>query len=168
MPSSIAITLTFSTTAPPAAVWAAIEAAPRWPEVLDDLREAWIEPDGRLAVGAVMRSIAKPGSDAADMAYRVVAARRPRHLAIEAMVGNFRSRADYAIEAGDGGATVTLTAAIEPIRPLDKVIVFLARRRYLGPFKAGLQKRMRAMLTLAERIPEADGGRGNRRSDSKP
>ena len=168
MPSSIAITLTFSTTAPPAAVWAAIEAAPRWPEVLDDLREAWIEPDGRLAVGAVMRSIAKPGSDWADMTYRVVAARRPRHLAIETTVGNCRSRADYAIEASDGGAKVTLAAALEPMRALDKVILFLAGRRYLGQFKAELQKRMRAMLTLAERIAEAEAAGGNRPTDSKP
>ena len=162
------MTLTFSTSAPPQAVWAALEAAPRWPEVLDDLTEARIEPNGKLAVGAVMRSFAKPGTDAADMAYRVVAARRPRHLAIEAEVGHFRSRADYAIEASDGGATVTLAAAIEPTRPLDKIIVFLARRRYLGQFKAGLQKRMRAMLTLAERIAQADGGRENRPTDSKP
>ena len=162
------MTLTFSTSAPPAAVWAALEAAPRWPEVLDELTEARIEPDGKLAVGAVMRSFAKPGSDAADMAYRVVAAKRPRHLAIEAMVGNFRSRAEYAIEESDGGATVTLAAAIEPTRPLDKVIVLLAQKRYLGQFKAGLQKRMRALLTLAERIAQAEGAGGNRRTDSKP
>lgn len=162
------MTLTFSTSAPPQAVWAALEAAPRWPEVLDDLTEARIEPNGKLAVGAVMRSFAKPGTDWADMTYRVVAAKRPRHLAVEAEVGHFRSRADYAIEASDGGATVTLAAAIEPTRPLDKIIVVLARRRYLGQFKAGLQKRMRAMLTLAERIAQADGGRENRPTDSKP
>ena len=168
MPSSITMTLTFSTSAPPAAVWAALEAAPRWPEVLDDITEARIEPDGKLAVGAVMRSFAKPGSDAADMAYRVVAAKRPRHLAIEAMVGHFRSRAEYAIEESDGGATVTLAAAIEPTRAVDKVILALARKRYLGQFKAGLQKRMRALLTLAERIAQAEGAGGNRRTDSKP
>jgi hypothetical protein len=153
MPSTIAVTLTLSTSAPPVAVWAALEAAPRWPEVLDDLTRARIEPNGVLAVGSVMRSWAKPGTDAADMAYRVVAAKRPHHLGIEAEVGNFRSRANYAIERnGDGGAQVTLTAEITPIRGFDTIIVFLARRRYLGPFKSGLQKRMRAMLTLAERI----------------
>jgi len=161
------MTLTFSTSAPPAAVWAALEAAPRWPEVLDDITEARIEPDGKLAVGAVMRSFAKPGSDAADMAYRVVAAKRPRHLAIEAMVGNFRSRAEYTIEESDGGATVTLAAAIEPTRAVDKVILALARKRYLGQFKAGLQKRMRALLTLAERIAQTEGAGGNRPADSK-
>jgi hypothetical protein len=166
MPSAITMTLTFSTSAPPAAVWAALESAPRWPEVLDDLTEARIEPNGKLAVGAVMRSFAKPGTDAADMAYRVVAAKRPRHLAIEAMVGNFRSRAEYAIEGSDSGATVTLAAAIEPTRALDKLIVALARKRYLGQFKAGLQKRMRAMLTLAERIAD-EGDGGNRPADSK-
>jgi hypothetical protein len=168
MASSIAMTLTFSTSAPPQAVWAALEAAPRWPEVLDDLAEARIEPDGKLAVGAVMRSFAKPGTDWADMTYRVVAARRPRHLAIETTVGHCRSRADYAIEASEGGATVTLAAAIEPMRALDKVILFLAGRRYRGQFKAELQKRMRAMLTLAERIAQPDPGRENRPTDSKP
>src|SRR5262245_16826160 len=124
MPNSITMTLTFSTSAPPSAVWAALESAPRWPEVLDDLTAARIEPNGKLVVGAVMRSFAKPGTEAADMAYKVVAAKRPRHLAIQAIVGNFRSRADYAIDASDGGAKVTLAAAIEPMRALDKVIVF--------------------------------------------
>ena len=162
------MTLTFSTSAPPSAVWAALEAAPRWPEVLDDLTEARIEPNGELVVGAVMRSFAKPGTDWTDMTYRVVAAKRPRHLTIETTVGHCRSRADYAIEASDGGATVTLAAALEPMRALDKVILFVAGRRYLGQFKAELQKRMRAMLTLAERIAQADGEGGNRPTDSKP
>jgi hypothetical protein len=157
VPGSITVTLAFTTVAPPAAVWAALEAAPRWPEVLDDLVSARIEPDGVLAVGAVMRSFAKRGTQAADMAYRVVAAERPRHLAIEAALGHFRSHASYEIEAdSDGGAQVILTAGVEPTRALKKVIMLLSRRRYLGKLKAAVDQRMRAMLTLAERIARAE------------
>jgi hypothetical protein len=152
MPISISVTLTISTTAPPSMVWAALEAAPRWREVLDGLASARIEPDGMLRAGAVMRSFAKPGSAAADMAYRVVAARRPRHLAIEAEVGHYRSRAVYDIEALPDGAQVTLTAEIVPTRGLDRIIAFLARRRYIGKFRAETRKRLRGLMTLAERI----------------
>src|SRR5262245_17865291 len=156
MPSSVSVTLTVSTTAPPAAVWAALEAAPRWREVLDDLTSARIEPDGVLRAGAVMRSFAKPGTEAADMAYRVVEAKRPRRLAIEAEVGSYRSCANYQIEPdGGGGAQVTLNAEIVPTRGIDRLILYFARKRYLGKFKAGVETRLRAMLTLAERIAQA-------------
>src|SRR6185295_2173171 len=123
MPAAISVKLTLATTARPAAVWAALEAAPRWREVLTDLTSARIEPDGVLRAGAVMRSFAKPDSEAADMAYRVVEARRPRHLAIEAGVGNYRSRAVYAIEKSEDGAQVTLTAEIVPTRGIDRLVV---------------------------------------------
>ena len=154
MPAMISVTLTLATTAPPNAVWAALEAAPRWREVLTDLTSARIEPDGVLRAGAVMRSFAKPDSEAADMAYRVVEARRPRHLAIEAEVGNYRSRAVYAIEKNPDGAKVTLTAEIVPTRGIDRIITFLARRRYIGKFRAQMHQRARALLTLAERIAD--------------
>ena len=154
MPAAISVKLTLATTAPPSAVWAALEAAPRWREVLDNLSSARIEPDGVLRAGAVMRSFAKPDSEAADMAYRVVEARRPRHLAIEAEVGHYRSRAVYAIEKSEDGAQVTLTAEIVPTRGIDRLVVFFARRRYIGKFHAGMLKRARAMLTLAERIAQ--------------
>ena len=156
MPSPIAITLTVSTAAPPAAVWAALEAAPRWPEVLDDLARARAEPDGVLKAGAVMRSFAKPNTDAADMAYRVVTAKRPHHLEIEAEVGNFRSSAHYQIDGNRDGSRVTLTPTIEGRRGIDRLIASLARKRYLGQFKASLEPRLRAMLTLAERIAQEE------------
>jgi Polyketide cyclase / dehydrase and lipid transport len=154
MPRPIAVTLTVSTVAPPTAVWAALEAAPRWPEVLDDLAAARLEPEGVLQAGAVMRSFAKPDADAADMTYRVVAAKRPRHLEIEAEVGNFRSSASYRIEGNRDGSRVTLTAAVEGLRGIDRIIAAFARKRYLGSFKAGVERRLRAMLTLAERIAQ--------------
>ena len=79
----ITVTHTFTTTATPTAVWAALEAAPRWPEVLTDLVSARIEPDGVLAEGAIIRTVAKPGTRAVDMTYRVTAADPRLHLAIE-------------------------------------------------------------------------------------
>jgi hypothetical protein len=51
MLGSLTATRTFATSASPSAVWAALEAAPRWPEVLTDLVAARIEPDGVLAEG---------------------------------------------------------------------------------------------------------------------
>ena len=63
----ITVTRTFATAASPSAVWAALEAAPRWPEVLTDLIEARIEPDGVLAAGAVIRTRARPGTKAVDL-----------------------------------------------------------------------------------------------------
>jgi hypothetical protein len=152
MPASISATLIYSTPAPPRAVWAALEAAPRWREVLDDLASARIEPNGVIRVGAVMRSYAKPNTEAADMAYSVIEAERPSRLAIEAEVGNYRSRAVYDIEPAGGGARVKLTAEIVPTRGIDKLITYFARKRYLGKFKTGVDQRMAAMLKLAERI----------------
>ena len=107
----IVIAHAFLTFAPPAAVWAALEAAPRWPEVLDDLIEARIEPDGVLAAGAVMRVKARPGTQAIDMSYDVIAAEPPRRLAIQAgAAGQFRSRAEYTIEPDGTGSRVAFKA----------------------------------------------------------
>ena len=38
------------------------------------------------------------------------------------------------------GARVTLTAEIVPTRGIDRLIVKLARKRYLGRFKAGVDQ----------------------------
>ncbi len=155
MLGSIAITLTIPTSAPPSAVWAALEAAPRWPQVLDDLAEARIEPDGVLAAGAVMRVKAKPGTQAIDMIYDVVAAEKPRRLSIKAAAaGHFRSRAEYTIEPDGNGARVTFKADAEPVRWLHKITTALARRWYTDRLNGAAAARMRAMLTLAERIAQ--------------
>ena len=168
MPASVAVTLTLSTPAPPSAVWAALEAAPRWHEVLTDLASARIEPDGVLRAGAVLRSIAKPGTEAADMAYRVLEARPPRRLAIEAEIGNYRSGAVYDIESNADGAQVRLAAEIVATRGFDRVIMFFARRRYIGRFRAETHKRLRALLTLAERIAAEHPSRHAAAGDEEP
>ena len=133
-------TMIFATSAPPSAVWAALEAAPRWPEVLDDVAQARIEPKGELTVGSVIRSYAKPGAETADTVFRVAAARKPRELTIEAQAGAYRWRDSYTIERDreNGGTKVTLTAVVEATRALDRILLFLARKRYIGAFRTGL------------------------------
>lgn len=148
----ITVSRTFPTTASPSAVWAALEAAPRWPEVLTDLVEARIEPGGVLVTGAVIRTIAKPGTRAIDMTYRVVAADPRLHLAIESGANHFHARTDYAIDAFAAGARVTVTSAVEPVRWLHRITTALARRSYTRQFEAMMAARMLPMLALAERI----------------
>ena len=148
----ITISRTFPTTASPSAVWAALEAAPRWPEVLNDLVEARIEPSGELVTGAEIRTVAKPGTRAVDMVYRVVAADPRLHLAIESGTDDFRARTDYAIDAFATGARVTVTSAVEPVRWLHRITTALARPAYTRQFEATMDARMLPMLALAERI----------------
>jgi hypothetical protein len=148
----ITVTRTFATTASPSAVWAALEAAPRWPEVLTDLIEARIEPDGVLAAGAVIRTHARPGTKAVDMTYHVTAAEPRLGLTIETASNDFRAQTEYRIDAFASGARVTLTAVAEPVRWLHKLTTQLARRSYTAQLETALESRMRPMLTLAERI----------------
>jgi hypothetical protein len=141
-----------STTASPASVWAALQAAPRWPEVLHDLAEARLQPDGVLAVGAEIVTRAWPGTAAVDMSYRVSAAEAPRHLVITSETAQFRTRTEYTIEAADGGARLSITGQSEPVRWLHRVSTTLARVPYTQFMTAWLQTRSRALLALAERI----------------
>ena len=150
----ISISRMFPTSASPSAVWAALEAAPRWPEVLTDLVSARIEPNGVLAPGAVIRTVAKPGTRAVDMSYRVVAADPRLHLAIESGGDDFNARTDYAIDAFAAGARVTVTSVVEPVRWLHKITTSLARRAYTRQFEAMMDARMLPMLALAERIQQ--------------
>jgi polyketide cyclase/dehydrase/lipid transport protein len=151
----ITISRMFPTTASASAVWAALEAAPRWPEVLTDLVEARIEPDGVLTEGAIIRTVAKPGTRAIDMAYRVVAADPRLQLAIEATGGGFRARTEYLIEPFAAGARVTLTSQVEPLWWLHRITTELARGSYTKQVEAMMEARTRPMLALAERIQRA-------------
>lgn len=151
----ITVTHTFTTTASPTAVWSALEAAPRWPEVLTDLVSARIEPDGVLAEGAIIRTVAKPGTRAVDMTYRVTAADPRLHLAIESQADAFRARTGYAIASFVSGARVTVTSEVEPVWWLHRITTELARRSYTKQLEAVMEARMRPMLTLAERIQQA-------------
>jgi len=148
----IILTRTFATSATPTAVWSALETPARWPEVLTDLVSARIEPDGVLVTGAVIRTVAKPGTRAVDMTYRVVAADPRLHLAIESAADDFRARTDYAIDAFATGTRVMVTSVVEPVRWLHRITTELARRSYTRQFEAMMDTRMLPMLALAERI----------------
>jgi hypothetical protein len=153
MPNPITATRVFETAAPAAAVWAALENALRWPEVLTDLVAARIEPDGVLRAGAILSTIARPGTQARDMRYRVVAAAAPHRLSIESAVGGpFRARTDYAIAPLAAGARVTVTSAVEAEGFLGKVLMALRRAAHTRQLEASLDARVPALLALAERI----------------
>jgi hypothetical protein len=118
----ITVNLVFPTSASPEAVWAALEAPQRWPEVQYDVIDARIEPDGVLRAGATMRTWARPGTAAVDMSYRVVDAQKPSRLAIE-MGGaglHFRGRTEYTIEADGAGSRVTIKSNVDPVLWLHK------------------------------------------------
>jgi hypothetical protein len=145
------IAQTFLTTAAPAAVWAAIEDAPRWPLALTDLADARIEPNGVLAPGAVIHTVAKPGTAAVDMTYDVVQAENPHRLAIETRAsGTFYARTEYLIEPEGTGARVSVTTVAEPLHWLHKLTVALRQRWYADYFANTMSARVQAMLALAE------------------
>ena len=159
MLGKIVTTLTFPTTAPPDAVWAALEATARWPEVQPDIICATIEPDGALTAGGTIRTWAKPGTAAVDMEYRVTEAEKPRRLVVESggTPLHFRARTEYDIVADGTGARVTLTCKVEPVLWLHKITTAFARRWYTEQFATNLKSRMGPLLVLAERIAAERG-----------
>ncbi len=142
---------TFTTPAPPAAVWAALASPHRWPETLTDLREGVIEPPGLLREGAVIRTFAKPGTRAIDMTYRVALAVPEQRLAFSTDGAAWRGETAYTIEA-DGNTRVTLSVAIEPKGFWPRLAVRLWRTVYREQLAANTRPRMLAMLKLAETI----------------
>lgn len=148
----------FTTTAPPAAVWEALASPQRWPEVLPDLREGLIEPPGSLRDGAIIRTFARPGTKAVDMTYQVTQAEAPRQLSFRSEGKDWRGATDYTIEA-DGMTRVTLGVTIEPKTFWPRLVVRLWRSVYLEQLATNARPRMLAMLKLAETIAR-EGTRG--------
>jgi hypothetical protein len=157
-PGPITARVSLATDTPRAFVWRAFEAARRWPEVLPDLESAAIEPDDRLAVGAVMRSRAVPGTMAVDMAYHVLVAEAPARLVTDSRANGFRARTDYRFaDADGGGTTITFAANVTAERKLMRAYISLQRGRYSDMVEASLRRRMQAMLVLAEKLWQEDG-----------
>jgi hypothetical protein len=149
----IVATVTLSTAAPRAAVWQALEAAPRWPQVLTDLAEAAIAPAGRLEAGAVISTKALPGLNVIDMQYRVLAAEPLRRLVLTSSARGFRAETEYVLDDDDEpGTQVTITARVMPERVLGRLAVVLWRKQHAGHVAASLRRRGQAMLTLAEML----------------
>lgn len=146
----IVATVTLTTTALRAAVWQALEAAPRWPQVLTDLAEAAIAPAGRLEAGAVISTKALPGGNVIDMQYRVLAAEPLRRLVLTSRARGFGAETEYLLDDDEGGTQVTITARVMPERVLGRLAVVLWRKQHAGHVAASLRRRGQAMLTLAE------------------
>lgn len=165
MPLVLTATETFTTPASPAAVWAALVNPQRWPEVLTDLREGLIEPPGKLAEGAIIRTFARPGTKAVDMTYRVAVVEPLERFTFTSEGKDWRGSTDYVIE-GDDAARVTLTVSIEPLGFLPRLAVRLWRGVYLEQLGTNLRVRTRSMLQLAETIAsEGIQGSGGTRLD---
>jgi hypothetical protein len=152
-PAPIHATATLTTDVPREFVWRAFESAPRWPEVLTDLEAAHIEPDGRLVVGAVMRSRAVPATMAVDMAYHVLEAEPPQHLVTESTASGFQARTRYRFDvAANGGTDITLTADVAAQKMSMRVFVAAQRSQHVKMVEGSLHRRMQSMLALAEML----------------
>ena len=151
MPVLLTATDTFRTTIPATAVWAALATPERWPEVLTDLREGWLDPPGELKEGALIQTFAKPDTRAIDMTFRIVAAEPLRRLRFRSEGKDWRGGSDYMI-AGDDHAEVTLTVSIEPLGFWPRLSVWLWRSFYQGQMSANVRARTQSMLQLAETI----------------
>jgi uncharacterized protein YndB with AHSA1/START domain len=156
MPSSrfglIEVSVTLTSSAPPAAVWAAFESAPRWPEVLTDLVAARIEPDGKLAAGAVIRSEARPDTRAVDMRYSVTDAEPEKRLALASRLPGLRARTRYLFEPIGDGTRVTVSSEMQAHSLIGRIVQSLRRSHYSGALVSVLQTRTQALLNLAERL----------------
>ena len=156
MPSSsfglIRVSVTLTTAASPAAVWSAFEQAPRWPEALPDLVAARIEPDGKLAAGAVIRSEARPGTRAVDMRYDVTDAVPPRRLALASRLPGLRASTRYAFEPIGDGTRVTISSEMQAESLIGRIVQSLWRAHYSAELAGAVRTRTKALLNLAERL----------------
>ncbi len=150
----IETTITLAVAAPREAVWAALTDAPRWPQVLPDLAEGRIAPDGVLAPGAKIETRAVPDTDVVDMTYHVVAAEPPRRLVLESAANGFRACTEYVLDASgeDPRETdVTVTAQVIALDISGRLSVALKRAHYVAQVEKSVRRRTAALLTLAQR-----------------
>jgi hypothetical protein len=150
----ILATVTLEANASRAAVWQALEAAPRWPEVLTDLAQASITPSGRLEPGALIVTRARPGRDVIDMHYRVLEAEPARRLVLASSANGFLARTEYVLDDDATGALVTFTAQVTPERVLGRLSTALWRDQHARHIGTALRRRGEAMLRLAEMLQD--------------
>jgi len=148
----IRATITLTTNARRAAVWQALEHVARWPQVLTDLSEATIAPEGPLASGAVITTRALPGHNVIDMTYQVLAAEPLHRLVLASSARGFRAQTEYVLEDIGGETEVSLTAEVSAERLLGRLSAALWRDQHARHVAASLRRRGQAMLTLAETL----------------
>lgn len=148
-PLSVSVTLTSPAT--PAEVWAALADVPRWPEVLSDLASARIDPGGVLTAGATIQTVALPDRNVIDMTYRIAEAVPSRRLVLESRADGFSARTIYEFEvaAAEGGTDVTVTAEVTPEKLGGKIGAALWPHKYNEHIERSIRRRTSALLELA-------------------
>src|SRR3978361_25691 len=104
---SYPVTATFHANAAPQAVWQALTAVARWPDVLPGLGAAQIEPPGVLEAGAVIRFLTGPQEAPVVQFYRVAEVEAPSRLTLESDTESWRGRTQYTIEPDGAGTKLT-------------------------------------------------------------
>jgi len=154
MPHTPPLLLTFrtamTTPAPPVAVWRALEATERWPEVKPDIAAARIEPRGRLEAGATIRTFVKPGLKVIDMDYPVLAAERPHRVVWVSRVPRLRVETELVLSDDAGGTRLTVTLRVDGETLISRLFLFAFQRRYEQALLSAVVTRLRPLLTLAE------------------
>jgi len=147
----LSATATLISPAPPDKVWAALTDATRWPEVLTDLASARIDPDGALAPGATIRTVALPDRNVIDMSYRVIDAEPSQRLVLESSADGFSARTVYEFRAAESGigTEVTVTAVVRPDRFAGKITSTLWPHKYNEHIERSIRRRTTALLELA-------------------
>lgn len=150
-PLSASATLT--SPAPPDEVWAAFTDATRWPEVLTDLASARIEPNGVLAAGATIQTIALPDRNVIDMSYRVADAQPSQRLVLESSADGFSAQTIYEFRAAESGTgtEVTVTAVVIPERLGGKITSTLWPHKYNEHIERSIRRRTTTLLELASK-----------------
>jgi len=148
----LTVAQTLSTTASPDELWRAFEAVGQWPTVMRALAAATLEPEGALASGSVIRTRAVPGANAADRAYRVVTAERPRYLVLAVDDDEYRAVTRYEIVPRRAGDTELVVIATLDAIGIAQSVRFLAWRARITPvLKANARERAQGLIDLAER-----------------
>ncbi|HVG51567.1 MAG TPA: SRPBCC family protein [Xanthobacteraceae bacterium] len=153
----LSATISITTSASPEAVWEALTDVPRWPEVLPGVGSAHLEPDGALAPGAVIKTIALPGHNVVDMSYDVVSAEPIQRLVIQSSAQGYTARTAYDLSASKSsahphGTDVTATAIVTPVTFRKRLLSSLGRPKINESIELSVRRRTTALLELAEKI----------------
>jgi len=147
----LVVTVTLETDASPDTVWAAFETVSRWPEVIPDIAEGRIVPDGKLESGAVIETRAAPGRPMIDMSYHVVTVEPPHRLVLLSRANGFIALTDYGVRRTEF-TEVTATATVEAERFVGGFSARLMRKSHTEHLTRSVERRLRALLTLAEKM----------------
>jgi len=139
-----------TTSATPDQVWTALEAAPRWPEVLSNIAQAWIDPAGELVEDAVIRTKAAPGQPYVDMDYYVLLAKPAERLIFASRANRFRAVVEYRLTPLNEGTELKVTGEIIPEGMISGLGLAWKRKAHANAAAFSMRRRAQALLDLAE------------------